>query len=137
MLAYVFWHRPREGVEAGAYEAALKDFHARLGEEALEGVHGSRVYAVGSLPWLGGAPGYEDWYHLEASFALDTLNAAAVSGAAGDAHRAVAAMTGPMTAGLYRLVDDVWRRQMVLGPLPELPEPDEPASGRRPIVPGP
>ena len=135
MLAYVFWHRPREGVEEAAYEAALVDFHAGLDGEALEGVHGSATFALDGLPWLGGA-GYEDWYFVEASFALDTLNQAAVTGSLGEKHRAIAELTGPMTAGLYRLVEGAWRRQMVLGPVPELPDPRR-AAGRRPLWPGP
>jgi len=129
MLAYVFWHRPREGVNVASYEAELREFHARLGEEALEGVHGTATYAVDDLPWLGG-PGYEDWYFLEASFALDTLNAAAVTGRVEEAHRPIAALTGGMAAGLYRLTDGVWRRQMVLGPTPELPQVTTESDGR-------
>lgn len=133
MLAYVFWHRPRAGVDAGAYETALVAFHEALGREALEGVHGSAALAVEDLPWLGG-PGYEDWYHLEASFALDTLNAAAVTGPMTEPHRAVASLTGAMVGGVYRQVEGVWRRQMVLGPIPELRGPES-SAGRRPIFP--
>jgi hypothetical protein len=128
VLAFVFWHRPRAGVDSGDYEAALLRYHDRLAEEALEGVHGSAVYALADVPWLG-APGYEDWYFVEASFALDTLNAGAVSGPLRELHDAVAALTGPMAGGLYRLHEErcaggaVWRRQMVLGPVSELCRP--------------
>jgi hypothetical protein len=120
VLAYVFWHRPRPGVDVAAYEAALVEFHRRLGAEAVEGLHGSSVFATED-------GGYVDWYHLEAAFALDALNVAAVSGPMQAPHEAVAALTGEMTGGLYRLLDGTWRRQMVLGPVPELPEP----GGRR------
>jgi hypothetical protein len=113
MLAYVFWHRPRAGVDAETYEAALIAFHQELAQEALDGVHGSAVYATDS--------GYEDWHFVEASFALDTLNTAAVSGRMAGFHRAVAELTAEMSAGLYRDADGAWRRQMVLGPEPELP----------------
>ena len=30
MLAYLFWHRPGTGVDAGAYEEAQRGFHARI-----------------------------------------------------------------------------------------------------------
>lgn len=119
MLAYVFWHRPRASVDVAAYEAALVEFHRRLGAEAVEGFHGSSVFATEG--------GYVDWYYLEAAFALDALNVAAVSGPMQQPHGAVAALTGEMTGGLYRLVEGTWRRQMVLGPDAELPEP----GGRR------
>ncbi len=166
MLAYVFWHRPREGVEALEYEAALREFHGRLAEEAVEGVHGSAAFAVDRLPWLGGGQAYEDWYLLEAGFALDTLNGAAVSGRMTRPHRRIAALTGPMAAGLYRLVRGdgcrgsqatwsqerpsaagaLWQRQMVLGPTPEFcllgggrrrPAPGRVLVSRRPVAPGP
>jgi hypothetical protein len=113
MLAYVFWHRPRAGVDTARYEAALVAFHRELAGEALDGVHGSATYASES--------GYEDWYFVEASFALDTLNTAAAGGRLAEFHSAVAALTGDMSAGLYRDVDGTWTRQMVLGPEPQLP----------------
>lgn len=119
MLAYVFWHRRRAGVDVAVYEAALVEFHRRLGAEAVEGFHGSSVFAT--------ERGYMDWYQLEGAFALDALNVAAVTGPMQQPHQAVADLTGEMTGGLYRLVDGTWRRQMVLGPEPELSEPE----GRR------
>lgn len=142
MLAYVFWHRPGGGVDAAAYESALADFHRRLGEEALEGFHGSGSFSVDRLPWLPGGRAYEDWYLLEGSFALDILNTAAVTGAMTEVHGDVAALTAAMAAGLYDLVEGegwsgaraswlserpgkvssgaaLWRRQMVLGPTPQ------------------
>jgi len=138
MLAYVFWHRPRSG--AADYEPALMDYHRALAAEAVEGFNGSSSYRVAGLPWLGGDPGYEDWYLLEAAWAIDPLSEAAVSGRMQGPHRRIASQTGAMTAGLYRLeegepaayphaawfgrpVPEVpgsrWRRQLVLGPTPE------------------
>jgi hypothetical protein len=137
MLAYVFWHRPRE---AAGYEAAVVDYHRALAEEAIEGFHGSSSHRAGGVPWLEGEPVYEDWYLLEAAWAIDPLGDAAVSGRMQGAHRRVAALTGAMTAGLYKLVEgepvdaphaawfgrpvpkisgSLWRRQLVLGPTPE------------------
>jgi hypothetical protein len=104
MLAYVFWHRPRAEVAGPDYEKALLAYHAELGEEAIEGFHGSATHSVDDLPWLGGGPAYEDWYLLEAAWALDTLGAAATSGRLEEPHRQVAARTGSMAAGLYGLV---------------------------------
>lgn len=142
MLAYVFWHRPRPDAEADAYEAALTGYHRELAEEAVEGFHGSSAHAVAAVPWLEGAPGYEDWYLLEAAWALDSLGEAAITGRLEHPHRRIAALTGAMAAGLYRLVQGegadgehatwfnahdpfplagsrLWRRQLVLGPTPE------------------
>lgn len=104
MLAYVFWHRPAEGVAADVYESALRDFHHDLGEEALDGFHGSAAYALDGLPWLGGGPAYEDWYLLEAAYALDSLGTASTSGRMAAPHRGIASLTGSMAAGLYGLV---------------------------------
>lgn len=140
MLAYVFWHRPRPEAERSVYEQALAGYHRALAEEAVEGFHGSSSYEVDSLPWLDGEAAYEDWYLLEAAWALDGLGGIAVSGPLEEPHRRVASLTGSMTAGLYRLVageswdgghaawfgrpledlpGSVWRRQFVLGPTPE------------------
>jgi hypothetical protein len=57
---------------------------------------------VPDLPWCEG-PGYEDWYLLEGSAALDPLDEAAVSGARQLAHDAAASRAAWGTAGLYRL----------------------------------
>ena len=80
MLAYVFWHWPtaRSG-DKEAYEAAQKGFHSRLADLRPEGFVSSWSYELSSAPWLSNTPQYEDWYLLEGSAALDTLNAAAVS----------------------------------------------------------
>jgi hypothetical protein len=51
VLAYVFWHRPAAGVDAGAYEDALRGFHA-----ALEGVR-SASFRVAALPFEAGGAG--------------------------------------------------------------------------------
>src|ERR1700737_4929278 len=101
MLAYVFWHWPtaRSGDKA-VYEAAQKGFHSRLAALRPEGFVSSWSYELSSAPWLSSAPQYEDWYLLDGSAALDTLNAAAVSPPIRTEHDAAAAGAGGM-GGLY------------------------------------
>lgn len=148
MLAYVFSHRPAEGVDAAVYESALKHFHATLANTSSGGFLGSGAFRVGDR--------YRDWYFIESSAALDALNEAAISGARAPAHDAVARMatdgigklwnlvTGPLPSGsgyeigfskpagtkytdLYTRMESfldhagvsLWRRMMVLGPAPE------------------
>lgn len=101
MLAYVFWHRPRAAVSAAEYELALARFHEGLGRSACPGLISSAVQSTSALPWLDGQPGYEDWYIVQGSWALDPLNGFAVSGEMGVLHGAVAAMMDGGYGGLY------------------------------------
>jgi hypothetical protein len=104
-LAYVFWHRPARGQDAGAYEAALAGFHAALAADPPPGFGGSCFVALGAAPWLdGGGPAYEDWYLVPDWAALGTLNAHAVSGSRAAPHDAAAARAGAGTAGVYALL---------------------------------
>jgi hypothetical protein len=148
LLAYVFFHRPAAGVEAPAYEAALRRFHASLAAAGPPGFVGSCTYRVDG--------GYGDWYLVESSAALDRLNEAAVGGARASDHDAVAHMSADGAGKLLTLVSGnvrtepgfeirfskpagmaypelyerlkpwtdrpeltLWRRMMVLGPPPE------------------
>jgi hypothetical protein len=144
-LAYVFWHRPSAGVEAGAYEARLAAFHAALEHSSPPGFAGSCALRVGD-----GA--YEDWYLVADWAALGTLNRHAVSGSRKAPHDAAAAGASDGSAGVYALVAGpaqpplephgawlakpagldygefhaalpagaaVWQRQMTLGPAGE------------------
>ena len=147
-LAYVFAHRPASGLPAGAYEDALRRFHAALATGRTPGFIGSTTYRIGD--------GYADWYLVESSAALDSLNDAAVSGLRAPAHDAAAKMAANGTGKLLRLATgepdllarhevrfakpagvaysdlyetldqwtsqpgvSLWRRMMVLGPPPE------------------
>ena len=74
-------------------------FQQRLGQQQPPGFGGSASFRVAALPWLGNRPGYEDWYLLDGSWALDPLNAFAVAGPVMNAHDAAAAQ-----GGLYALV---------------------------------
>ena len=148
MLAYVFSHRPAEGVDVGAYQGSLRRFHEELAKAALSGFIVSATFAIGA--------GYSDWYLLENTAAMDVLNAAAVSGARISAHDSAARMSADgagkllsLAAGkasidagfevrfgkpagmpykdLYGRLEtwtnapevSLWRRMMVLGPPPE------------------
>jgi hypothetical protein len=148
VLAYVFSHRPAEGVDGAAYEAALRRFHAALASAPLSGFVRSSTFKVGDR--------YSDWYLVDGSAALDVLNAAAVSGTRTPAHDSAARMAADGVGKLYSLVSgeppagsgfeirfskpagvgyadhyerlrpysggrgvSLWRRMMVLGPPPE------------------
>ena len=148
MLAYVFFHRAAPGVQAPAYETALRRFHESLAGSPPSGFISSSTYRVGG--------GYGDWYLIESSAALDALNEAAVKGARSSDHDAVAHMSADGAGKLLALVSGnartepgfeirfskpagmtypelyerlkpwtdraeltLWRRMMVLGPAPE------------------
>ena len=102
MLAYVFWHWPRPEVDRGEYEARLTAFQQALRAAAPAGFRESAVYRVRGLPWTAEAA-YEEWYLLEGSEALDSLNDAAVSARTRAAHDAAAQQAAGGVAGLYRL----------------------------------
>jgi hypothetical protein len=112
VLAYVFWHLPAPNVDVADYEARLAAFHAALRAERASGVELTATVALDAIPWLGGDPGYEDWYLVDDFAALGVLNAAAVSGARQAAHDAAAAAAHRGVAGVMGHVS---------GPL--LPEP--------------
>jgi len=151
MLAYLFWHRPREGIDVTTYEDAQRAFHAALGIE-------SACFRVAALPFSKRS-GYEDWYLVEDWAGLGELNARAVDSVHAAAHGQAAALAGAGWGGLYELVRGepaipdgvewldkplgepsegfvaslphpaVWRRQLVLGPAPELCAASDPLLG--------
>lgn len=143
MLAYLFWHQPRRGVEAEEYEEAQRRFLARLQVP-------SACFRLERLPF-GSGGGYEDWYLVEDWAQLGELNAAAVDARRRGDHDRAAALVGegwgavykhvrgeaaipaearwqdkPRGEGLHTLLQEapteipVWQRQLVLGPAPEL-----------------
>jgi hypothetical protein len=149
MLAYLFWHWPAPGVEAGHYADALFAFHRSLAASPPAGLRGSRVFLVEGAPWVPVERAYEDWYLLDDFAALGALNEAAVSGARRDPHDAAARLAAGGAGGLYRRLSgsagaagraswlakpagtgyaeflarfsggELWQRQLVLGPAPE------------------
>ena len=141
MLAYVFWHRRREGVAPAGYEESLRRFHDLLDVP-------SASFRLLELPFAT-LDGYEDWYLVEDWQALGALNADAVDDLRRDAHDTIAHLAGEGWGGVYALVrgaaeppagtrwlakqpgrsyeeflgalpnTSVWQRQMVLGPAAE------------------
>jgi hypothetical protein len=114
VLAYVFWHQPREDTGSGAYETALTAFHRSLAHNPPVGTLGSAVFRAASAPWRGpvaksrGAAGgawYEDWYLLADYTALGVLNEAAVGRGHRTTHDEAARRFGAGAGGLYGLIE--------------------------------
>ena len=101
MLAYVFWHRPRPQTERSLYETAIVRFQRDLTGRQPPGLIGATSFAIEAVPWLSDRPGYEDWYLVEGSWALDPLNAYAIAGAMQAPHDSVAAQMEEGHGGLY------------------------------------
>jgi len=104
MLAYVFTHWPADPGRREAYEAAVVAFHRALAAAGSEGFERSFLYRVRGAHWVGAELGYEDWYLVAGSFALDPLNEVAVSARLRPAHDAAALATGGGMGALYRLI---------------------------------
>lgn len=106
MLAYIFWHIPKEGTDPEEYEAALTGFHGALSEAPPDGFRASAVLRHYALPW---APSslfvYEDWYLVDDFAALERLNDAALAGRRRAVHDDVAARSAWGAGGVYRPVD--------------------------------
>jgi len=121
MLAYVFWHRPRDVGAIEAYEQAQLTFHRSLAHTRPVGMCGSAVFRLAEIPWLDsakdgstiGTGGYEDWYVLEDFAALGVLNEAAVGHGHRTSHDDVARRHGDGTAGLYELVEGNHRADLL------------------------
>jgi len=106
LLAYVFWHRPAEGVARSVYERALQRFQRSLAARPPAGFASGATLRADSLPWLAGdSQGYEDWYLVDDFAALGVLNAAAVSRGHVSVHDGAARLAGPGTGGVYRLLE--------------------------------
>jgi hypothetical protein len=114
VLAYLFWHRPRESSDVAGYEHAQVAFHRSLHRAPPVGLCGSAAFRVAQLPWLptpgaadaqGADGGYEDWYLVEDYAALGVLNGAAVGRGHRTAHDEAARLFGAGAGALYALVE--------------------------------
>jgi hypothetical protein len=101
MLAYVFWHRPFSPADSDKYEASVVEFQTALAKHPPPGFIAAASFAIGPAPWLGDQPGYEDWYLLEASWAMDPLNAFAIAGAVQPSHDIAAAQMDEGHGSIY------------------------------------
>jgi hypothetical protein len=104
MLAYVFWHWPTSTANSSEYTSDLIKFHTTLQVHSIPGFHFSHIFHLDKAPWI---PQNlllcEDWYLMENSAVLDTLNLVAVSAARKAPHDQVAHNAAGGIAGLYRL----------------------------------
>ena len=100
MLAYAFWHWPREG--ASGYERHLSEFFQALEAEKPLGYLGGLSMRHGAAAWLPG-PAYLDWYRISGFADQGSLNDGAVSGSRRAPHDDMAAMAGGGAGGVYEL----------------------------------
>jgi hypothetical protein len=116
VLAYLFWHRPKDPAGVEAYEHAQLAFHRSLAHNRPFGMCGSASFRVADIPWLSPsgdagaqprapAPGYEDWYLVEDYTALGVLGEAAVGHGHRTPHDEAARRFGAGAGGLYGLVE--------------------------------
>ncbi len=104
MIAYVFWHYPREDANLGTYEANLAALHDGLRTEGAKDFFTSFSYRVAGLPWIHGAgAAYEDWYVVSDWAAFAWLNATAVTGKQKAPHNGAAASLKAGAGGVYLL----------------------------------
>jgi hypothetical protein len=101
MLAYLFWHTPKPDVAIAGYERDLVAFSRALSGLDCPGLRRIASFRISAVPWLGDAPGYEDWATVDGASALETLNARAVAGAMAAPHAAVAGRMGVGHGGVY------------------------------------
>jgi hypothetical protein len=92
VLAYLFWHTPRDD-DSARYCAGLAAFHRALAADPPAGFALSWTVRVPPVGWLpAGEAHYVDWYLVDDFAALGTLNDAAVSGPRQAPHDAVASL---------------------------------------------
>ena len=101
MLAYIFWHRPYSSIERQRYEQAIVRFQNDLAGSKPPGFIRATSFQIEAVPWLSDLPGYEDWYLLDGTWAMDPLNAFAISGHVQAPHDSVAATMEQGHGGLY------------------------------------
>ena len=100
MLAYAFFHWPREG--ASDYDRHVAEFLQALEADKPLGYLGGLSVRHGPAAWLPGAA-YLDWYRVGGFADLGMLNEGAVSGSRRAPHDDVAAMAAGGAGGVYDL----------------------------------
>jgi hypothetical protein len=100
MLAYTFFHWPREG--AAGYEQHLGKFLQAMEVDKPLGYLGGLSLRHEAAPWLPG-PAYLDWYRVKGFTELGLLNEGAVIGSRRMPHDEVAALAAGGTGGVYKL----------------------------------
>jgi len=100
MLAYTFFHWPREG--ASDYERHVGEFLQAMEADKPLGYLGGLSLRHGEASWLPG-PAYLDWYRVAGFADLGMLNEGAVSGSRRAPHDDVAAMAAGGAGGVYEL----------------------------------
>jgi hypothetical protein len=101
VLAYVFWHSPRWGVDTAQYEQGLLGFQRTLAADPPDGFYGCSTHRLDGVPWLDDGTPYEDWYLVADFAALGDLNEAAIEGARRSPHDQVAGQASAGIAGVY------------------------------------
>lgn len=130
-LAYVFWHWP---ADPDGYEDRIRGFHAALARP------GTATFRLRRAPFDRPGVVYEDWYPVDGWAALGELNDHAITGARRGPHDEVAHRSAGGAGAVFRRIagslalhevrfaawsstrpqaEDVWQRQLVLGPAPE------------------
>ena len=100
MLAYTFFHWPREG--AADYERHLGEFFRAMEADKPLGYLGGLSMRHGPASWLP-ASAYLDWHRVSNFADLGMLNEGAVSGSRRAPHDDVAAMAAGGAGGVYEL----------------------------------
>jgi len=105
MIAYLFWHTPRTGVDEVVYAAKLVRFQEEL-EQLNPGDSGlasdPAAYRLDAVPWSPAArPVYLDLYLMNSTAQMELLNSAAVTGTLVQPHAEIAALYGSGVGSLY------------------------------------
>jgi len=107
MIAYLFWHTPRTGVDEVVYAAKLARFQEeleQLGPGASGLVQDPAAYRLDAVPWVPVArPVYLDVYPMDSTAQMELLNTAAVTGPLAQPHAEIAALYGSGAGSLYGL----------------------------------
>lgn len=104
MLAYVFWHWPRQEIQLPEYEARLREFHESLWAHSPDGFLQSASFHIEGAPWTPVVDAYEDWYLIEDFAALGILNEASIAGARKEPHDSAARLAAGGVGGVYRML---------------------------------